>query len=89
MTTTPYSDKEKLHDALATQKFVTGMYNTSLNESATPAVKTCLQSILNEEHEMQHSLWIEMHNRGWYPVECAPEDKLQQAKQMYSSGLID
>jgi len=88
MTNTPYNDKERLQDALTSQKFATSAYNTTLYESATPALKNCLQGILNEEHDIQHCLWLEMHNRGWYPTECAPDDKLQQTKQMYSRGLM-
>ncbi|MBR5870691.1 MAG: spore coat protein, partial [Clostridia bacterium] len=43
-------------------------------------------SILNEEHQLQQQLFDEMHSRGWYPTECAEEQKLQKAKNQFCSG---
>lgn len=79
----PFTDKEKMMDALSSQKFVTGEYNTFVNEAATPEVKTCLQNILNEEHDIAHDIWCEMNSRGWYPVEKADDNKLQTTKNKY------
>jgi len=81
----PYNDKERIMDLLSSQKFITDSYNTNLNEAATPEVKTCMMNILNEEHEIQHDIWLEMKNRGWYTVEAAEDQKLQQEKQKFSS----
>ncbi len=83
----PYNDKERITDLLSSQKFITGVYNTFLNEAATPEVKMCMQNILNEEHEIQHEIWTEMNNRGWYTVEPAQDQKLQQEKDKFSSVI--
>lgn len=83
----PYNDKERMMDTLSSQKFITDSYNTYLNETATPEVKTCMLNILNEEHQIQHDIWLEMKNRGWYQVECAEDQKVQQEKQKYSSVM--
>ena len=85
MASVPFNDKERIMDALSTQKFATGGYNMSVNESATPEVKSCLQGILNEEHDIAHDLWCEMNTRGWYPVEKADDNKLQTTKNKHSS----
>lgn len=79
------SDKERITDALTSQKFLTGEYNNYVNEAATPEVKNALLSILNDEHSIQHDVWVEMNNRGWYPVEKAEDQKLQQEKMKFGS----
>ncbi|WP_312645224.1 spore coat protein [Hydrogenoanaerobacterium sp.] len=81
--TNQYGDKEMMDDALSSQKFVTGGYNNFANECATPALKTDFMNILNEEHQIQHELFLEMQKRGWYQVEAADQNKVTQAKQKY------
>lgn len=87
MSNLPYNDKERMLDSLASQKFITDAYNTFSNEAATPEVKTCMMNILKEEHEIQHDLFLEMKNRGWYTVEAADDQKLQQVKQKFG-GVV-
>ena len=78
-----FSDKDRLTDALNIQKYATGHYNEFACESATPDVRACAMNILNEEHQLQQQLFDEMHSRGWYPTECAEQQKLQQAKNQF------
>lgn len=81
----PFDDKEKMMDALSSQKFISSDYTTFVNEAATPEFKTCLQNILNEELDIAHNLWCEMNTRGWYPVEKADDNKLQTTKNQFCS----
>ena len=68
------TEKERMDDALTSQKYITGEYNTYVNEAATPEVKNLFLNILNDEHRIQHEVWEEMNTRGWYPVEKAEEN---------------
>ena len=79
-----FSDQDILTDMLASQKFITGGYNTFCNECATPAVKTCFTDILSEEHGIQHEVFTEMQARGFYPVEAAEATKINEAKQKFA-----
>ncbi|MCL2056431.1 MAG: spore coat protein [Oscillospiraceae bacterium] len=79
-----YHEKEMLTDLLASQKFVTGGYNTFANECATPAIKTDFVNILTEEHRLQNEIFCEMHKRGWYQTEAADQNKVNMAKQKYT-----
>lgn len=79
------SDKERITDALTSQKYVTSTYNTFVNETATPELTNVLLTILNEEHRIQHEVFEEMSTRGWYPLEKAEEQKVEQEKQKFSS----
>lgn len=80
-----FSDKDILTDVLSSQKFVTDGYNTFTNECATPAVRTDFVNILNEEHMIQSEVFTEMQGRGWYATEAADQNKVNQAKQKYTS----
>ena len=82
-TSTTFSDKDILQDALASQKFVTGNYNTFTNECVTPEVRGVFMSILKEEHDIQNEVFTEMQRRGWYQVQPAEQQKLQQTKTKF------
>ena len=75
-----------MNDVLTSQKFITSGYNASANEAAEPSVKTAFMSILDEEHSIQHEIFLEMQKRGWYATEQAPSQKIQEAKQKFSSS---
>lgn len=72
-----------LFDLLNSEKFLAGVYNESLLESATPEVSSCLMGILEDEHRIQKELFEELSSRGMYPTEKAPEDKLTQTKMKF------
>ena len=78
------SEQEMMTDLLSSEKFMTGVYNTYCCEAATPAVKSCLTSLLQETHRMQENLFSEMSTRGWYKTEPAEDAKLQQEKQKFA-----
>jgi len=78
-----FSDKDILTDALSSQKFVTGNYNTFTTECATPEVRGVFMSILKEEHDIQNEIFTEMQKRGWYQIEPAQQQKLQQTKTKF------
>lgn len=84
MNTKSFSDQEMTLDVLSTQKSITGGYNTTANEASEPAVKSAMMSILDDEHKIQHDVFLEMQKRGWYQTEPAPENKINQTKQKFA-----
>jgi spore coat protein CotF len=80
-----FGAKEMMEDVLSSQKWITESYNTFANECSSPALKSEFVNLLNEEHQIQHDLFSEMHKRGWYAVEQADQNKVSQAKQKYTS----
>ncbi len=78
-------EKEILNDVLASEKAVTGAYNTFANECATPNVRDEFMRILTEEHQIQADVFDEMKKRGWYPTPAAEQQKIQQAKQKFQN----
>ena len=80
-----FADKEMLNDVLSSQKFMTDGYNLTANESDEPTVRNTVMSILDEEHSIQHEVFTEMKNRGWYQTEQAPQNKIDETKQKFST----
>lgn len=78
-----FDEKQMLGDALNSQKFVTALYNSDVLESATPELRRCLWGILEDEHSIQEEIFTQMSSRGYYAVEQAKEEKINEAKQKY------
>ncbi len=80
------TEKEVLTDLLSYQKFITGVYNSDLLESATPEVKKCFMGLLEDEHRIQEEVFRAMYDRGLYPLEQAEEKKLTETKMKFSQN---
>ncbi|MEG0898589.1 MAG: spore coat protein [Oscillospiraceae bacterium] len=80
-----FGDKEMMDDALASQKFITSTYNTFANECASDSLKSEFMNILADEHSIQHEIFKEMQNRGWYAPEQAEQSKIINARTKYEN----
>ena len=78
------NEKQMMTDLLCSQKLVTSVYNTYCNEASTPAMRSCLSSILQDEHRIQEEIFNEMSAKGYYKVEMAEETKLSTERQKFS-----
>ena len=87
MQTKSFSDEQRMADLLNCEKHMTSIYNSFCCESATPTVRSCLCSLLQDEHRMQEQLFREMSARGWYPVEKAEDQKLISARMKFEKSL--
>ena len=77
-------EKEILQDALMSQKHVAEGYNTFAGECVSEPLRSAFLSILNDEHAIQADVFSVLQSKGWYPVECAEPQKIQQARQKFS-----
>lgn len=80
-----FGDKEMIEDALTSQKNITGSYNTYANECANPALMSDMMNILNEEHQIQHEIFCTMQQKGWYQVQPAEQQKVDQTKNKFQN----
>ena len=78
-----YTEKEIYGDALSAQKACTNQFNMAANECTHEDVRTTMMKILNQEHEIQKSVFDNMHAAGFYPTPAAEEKKVQEAKQKF------
>ena len=83
-----FDEKVMLFDALNSEKFLSSMYNCDVLEAATPEVKRCFCGILSDVHDLQHDLFNELNTRGYYPVEKAKEEKINETKQTYAQCVM-
>ena len=82
-----FGEKERMHDCLDTEKYLIGMYQTALTESATPEMVQTMTDLLGDSFRMQQQLFREMNSRGWYPVTKAEEQKIAQMKQKFGAAV--
>ena len=82
---TTMDDKARMDDSLASQKMIASTYNTYTNECVNPQLRADFMNILKEEHDIQFELFHEMSMRGWYQVQPAEQQKIEQAKQKASN----
>lgn len=82
-----FSEKEILADALESEKQATGYYNTFSNECVHSSVRNAILKCLEEEHDIQQSVFEEMHARGYYPTPAAEATKVDQVKQKYAQSV--
>lgn len=62
-------DKFLCSDLLATEKFVSGTYDTAVFEAVNPAVRQALQHIQKEEQQHGEQIFNYMHSHGMYQVQ--------------------
>jgi len=78
-------DKEILQDSIISQKLITESYNTFAGECVNEQLRTTFLNILDDEHRIQADIFCNMQTKGWYQTEPAQQQKIQQAKQKFSS----
>lgn len=78
-----FEDRQRMDDALASQKALSGLYNTYLSEAYHTPVKNCLSGLLKDVHRTQEEVFDYMYGQGWYQVEMAEEQKVTAARQKF------
>ena len=82
---TTLTEQEILQDCLSSQKFATSNYNTFAGECVNEQLRSAFLNILDDEHRIQADIFTSMNANGWYPVQPAEQQKVQQAKQQFST----
>lgn len=78
------NDKEIMEGILLTTKGAIDLYMHGAVESATPNVHGAFSGALESALCMQSEVYRDMADRGWYPSEQAPQQKLDAVKQKYA-----
>lgn len=80
-------DKCIMENLLLTTKGACDLYMHGSIESPTANVHQAFTSALNDTLCMQDKIYKQMEQRGWYAVEKAPQQKMDQIKQKYTSQM--
>lgn len=78
------NDRDFANDMLSTEKYITAAYSTALNEASNQAIYQDLSTIFNETQDCQRNLYNLMFKHGWYSLEKADQQKIQQAYQQFN-----
>lgn len=73
-----FEEKDRLTDALITQKSIASGYNSAVSESNNTHLMENLIGILRDEYQIQHEVFREMKNRGWYQPKAANMNDVNQ-----------
>lgn len=79
-----FNDRDRLNEILTIEKYMTAGYNTGLNELQNPKLHETVQGILGDEHNMQFQVFDQMWQKGWYKIEAADKQKIDQAYQQFN-----
>ncbi len=77
------TDREIMDDILSSQKHITGTYNTFSNECVNEQLKNDMLKILNDEHNIQFTVFGDMQKRGWYNPAAAQAQNVTEAKTKF------
>lgn len=77
-------DKCIMENLLLTTKGVIDLYMHGAIESSTANVHQAFSSAFDDTLSMQDSIYKQMTGKGWYQMENAPQQQIQQTKQKYN-----
>lgn len=77
-------DKSMLNDMLNTEKQLVGVYASFLCECAAPDARQIFSGNLNQTAQDQYQTFKLMQQKGWYQLEQAEAQKINQARQALS-----
>lgn len=80
-------EKDRLTDSLTTQKYIASGYNLSALEASNSQLKDIFMNILRDEHQIQHDIYHEMSNRGWYQPKAANINDINQNINKWNQEL--
>ena len=77
-------DKCLMESLLMSVKGVCDLYLHGTIESSTENIHAVFCELLTETLKLQHEIYKKMEAKGWYQVEQAEEQKIQQEKQKHT-----
>lgn len=82
--TSEMNDRDFMNEILTTEKYMTSSYCTALHEFSHDALYQDILGIFTETQNTQRELYNMMFKKGWYSIEAADQQKLQQSYQQFS-----
>ncbi|MBT2687516.1 spore coat protein [Bacillus sp. ISL-47] len=77
------NDRDFTNDMLAMEKWMTNAYSVAMNEASHQSLYQDMLTVFNETQNHQRDLYNLMFKKGWYKVEAADQQKLQQSYQQF------
>ena len=77
-------DRDLMESELLTLKGVCDLYIHGTIEASTAEVHTAFKNALNESLNIQNKIYNLMAEKGWYPMQTAPQQELDNVKQKFA-----
>jgi spore coat protein CotF len=74
------TEKDLMHDLLATEKQVITAYSTGITETSCPNLRNTLVTNFKNAQDTQYKIFDAMKQKGWYTVKDAADADVQKAK---------
>ncbi len=81
------NDRDRLNDMLSTAKYMTDAYDTALNEASHAQLYQDILSIYTDTQNCQRDIFDLMFQKGWYKMDPATGQQLQQSHQQFSNYM--
>ena len=81
------NDQELLADLLFSEKKMSGNYNEFASECVNTRLKDTFIDLLTQGHNAQSRLFQTAQQKGWYQVEEAQAQKVNQAEQKFTNQM--
>ncbi|SFB12245.1 MULTISPECIES: spore coat protein [unclassified Bacillus (in: firmicutes)] len=78
------NDRDLINDLLSTEKYMTTSYSVALHEASHDALYQDLLNVFTETQNKQREIYNLMFEKGWYKLEPAEQQKLQQSFQQFT-----
>lgn len=78
-------DQEVITDLMLTEKKMSANYDAFASECVNTQLRDTFVSLLTKSHETQTNLFKTAQEKGWYQVEQAPAQKVDQARQKFTN----
>lgn len=79
-------DRDLMENELLVIKGVCDLYLHGVTESTTAEVHAAFQDALETSLNIQNKLYNLMAEKGWYKTDTAEQQRIDTAKQKFSSG---
>lgn len=80
------TEKERLTDFILSEKKMSTNYDIFASECVSTNLRNDFVSNLTTSHQTQTDLFNLSVQKGWYQVEPAPQEKIQQAYTKFSNA---
>ena len=81
------NDQERMADMLTMEKKLSNNYDIYASECVNTALRNEFIKDFTQSHTTQTELFQAAQSRGWYQVQQAQQDQINQARTKYTSGM--
>ncbi|AFH59841.1 spore coat protein [Paenibacillus caseinilyticus] len=79
------NDRDYINDLLSFEKYLSGGFNTGLQEMQNPKLHETVQGILSDIHNSQFQVFDMMFRKGWYKMKAAESAEIEKIRTQFAN----